>query len=63
MRDAITTWLELAGLLLLAAAAGVAVAHYTLAGGLAVAGAGCIGASAFVAWRAPSPPPVDETSA
>jgi hypothetical protein len=62
MRETVTTWLEISGLLLLAAGAAVEVATFTVAGGLATGGALLIGASALLAWRA-RPRPDTETSA
>ena len=55
MVNTITTWLELLGLLLLAAAAGVEVGQFTLAGGLGTSGAVLISGSAAVAWRSRPP--------
>lgn len=55
MRDLITTVLEVAGLVLVDAAAGVAVASWSLPGGMAVAGVGLIGSSALLALLAPAP--------
>lgn len=45
VRDLVTTILELAGLLLLVAAAAVYTSRWSAAGALAVAGAGLIGVS------------------
>jgi hypothetical protein len=47
VRDVITTCLELAGLLLLSAGAGVAVGRWGVAGGLTTAG-GCLIVSSLV---------------
>lgn len=48
MRAAITTWLEVGGLLLLVAAIAVLVWPVTRAGGLAVGGVGLLAASALI---------------
>lgn len=55
MRDRITTVLEVTGLVLVDAAAGVAVAAWSLPAGLAVAGVGLIASSALLAALAPAP--------
>lgn len=53
MREQITTWLDLAGLVLLALASTVAVSHWSVAGGLAVGGVQLLASSALVVARAP----------
>lgn len=63
MRDIITTWLELAGLLLLAGSAGVEVARWTFAGGLATSGVLLIGSSLLISVRAPKRRPAGESTA
>jgi len=52
VRDTVTALLEVAGLLLLVAAATVWVWRVTPAAGLAVAGAGLLGVAALLAWLA-----------
>jgi hypothetical protein len=51
MLDIITTWLELAGLILLAVAAGLRVSYWSLPAGLAAGGAVLILEAAFIGWR------------
>ena len=56
-RSAVTSWLELAGLLFLAAASGVLVDRWSLAAALGTSGAVLITESAVVALLAPKPKP------
>lgn len=55
MREQITTWLDLAGLVLLTVAAVVFVARWSLAGGLAVGGVMLLAGSALAVLTAPKP--------
>lgn len=50
--DAITTWLELAGALLIVAAAALTVAYWSIPGALACAGVLMIGLSGLLVRRA-----------
>lgn len=59
-RKVITTALEVAGLLLIVAAAALFVARYTLAGALLTAGVGLIGASALVTLLSPTSKPTPD---
>jgi hypothetical protein len=51
MLNAITTWLEIVGLILLAVAAGIQLSVWSLPGGLAMAGLVLIGEAALIGWR------------
>ena len=51
MLNAITTWLEIVGLVLLAVAAGIQLSVWSLPGGLALAGLVLIGEAALIGWR------------
>lgn len=61
MRELITTGLDLAGLLLLTAAAMVLVAQWSLPGALAIGGLLLLASSALVVALAPKPKPDGES--
>ena len=64
MLDIITTWLELVGLVLLAAAAGLRVSDWSMPAGLATGGAILILEAAFIGWRShPKPEVLGDESA
>lgn len=64
MLDIITTWLELVGLVLLAVAAGLRVADWSVPAGLAAGGAVLILEAGFIGWRSrPKVPVVGDESA